>query len=98
MVLYNYGHFNFGEVSSNNVMIPSPYNTPSPGTEYVNRTKHDYEILLKGGWTFNFGRLLLDLYLGLGLRFKYLNDTVFLWLTEADEPPQHDGPGYPYNR
>ena len=60
MLLYNYGHFN------NEVVYDE---------DIVSRVKQDYEILLKCGWTYNHKSLLLDFYLGIGYRYKHLDDT-----------------------
>lgn len=67
MFLFNYGQFDNGYVTS----------LDGEGSERVSRVKHDYEFLFKMGWTVNISWFLFDFYMGLGLRYKLLDDTVF---------------------
>ena len=94
MILYNYGHFD-------NLRVTSA-NSPSGNVdeELVSRVKNDYEVIFKIGKTFQHkSGILLDLYMGVGWRWKYLNDIIYAGYSNPDNRyPSNFPPNYPFNQ
>jgi hypothetical protein len=95
--LYNYGHFNNLRVANGNTL-----QSDNEEDIVVNRVKNDYEILLKYGLTYQHkSGFLLDLYMGIGWRLKYLDDTVYQTVTaDSNGNLFYSGgsPNYPFHQ
>jgi hypothetical protein len=60
---------------------------PNVGDYYtLKRYKNDLEILAKCGWTWRIDHLLIDIYMGVGYRFKFLHDIVYETSLSGDYP------------